>query len=197
MRSLLLAVALLSPIEQLDWAVAERVQQVAQEQRAHHSAWYPVMRAATSWGRPVVVVSGLVVIVAADLLSGYGWGTARLAVAALAGTNLLVEVGKRVVNRPRPDGEHKRSNSSFPSSPAANAFALAWVLSARWKRGWPLFAALALLVAASRVYLNRHFVSDVVAGALLGVVVACVAQHWLPLPRGSKAKAPREGTITV
>jgi membrane-associated phospholipid phosphatase len=137
------------------------------------------MRAASSWGRPVVVMGGLVAVVAADVLTGHGWGTARLAVASLAGTNLLVEAGKRAANRTRPDGEHKRSNSSFPSSHAANAFTLAWVLSSRWRRAWPAFFGLATLVAFSRMYLNRHYLSDVVAGAVLGMAIAWAAQCWL------------------
>jgi membrane-associated phospholipid phosphatase len=179
MRVLLLAVALLNPIQRLDEAIAGRVSAMAEAQEARGSAWHGVMSSASSWGRPAIVIGGLVVVVAADVLAGNGWDLARLAAGSLAGTNLLVEAGKRVVNRARPDGEHKRSNSSFPSSHAANAFTLAWVLSVRWRRGWPAFFGVALLVAFSRMYLNRHYLSDVVVGALLGVAVAWAVQHWL------------------
>lgn len=183
--TLVLGLALLGPVERLDRAVAQRVHAMARAQEARGSGWDAVMRAASSWGRPVVVIGGLAVVVTADVLTGSGWGTARLAAAALAGTNLLVEGGKRAVNRVRPDGERKRSNSSFPSSHAANAFTLAWVLGARWRRGWPAFAALAALVSFSRMYLNRHYLSDVVVGALLGVAVAWAAWRWL----ASRARA--------
>jgi undecaprenyl-diphosphatase len=106
---------------------------------------------------------------------------------ALAGTNLVVEVLKRAVGRTRPDGARKRSNSSFPSSHAANAFALAWVLGARWRRGAPWFLALALTVAFSRMYLNRHFLSDVVAAALIGMICSWAAARWLPLRRRARS----------
>ena len=192
MRTLLLALALLNPVQQLDEAVARGLQAVVAGQRASGSPWPGVMRAATSWGRPVVVAGGLALVVAADLAVGRGWGTARLAAAALAGTNLLVEGGKRAVNRTRPDGERKRSNSSFPSSHAANAFALAWVLTSRWRRAWPAFYALAVLVAFSRMYLNRHYLSDVVAGAALGAVVAWAAWRWLA-ERRARSSAPAAG----
>ena len=177
MKVLMLALALLSPIERLDRAVASGVQ------GARRPALEGVMHQATAFGRPVVVAGGLAIVLALDLASGGGWSTVRLAVATLVGTNLVVEVLKRSVGRMRPDGERKRSNSSFPSSHAANAFSLAWVLGARWRRGFPVFLALALLVAFSRMYLNRHFLSDVVVGALIGVICAWAVARWLPLRR--------------
>ena len=119
----------------------------------------------------------------------------RLAVAALAGTNLVVETLKRAIGRPRPDGERRRSNSSFPSSHAANAFALAWVLGARWRRGIPVFFALALLLAFSRMYLNRHFLSDVLVGALIGVICAWAAASWLPLRRRTAGSGTATPTL--
>jgi len=181
MKVLMLALALANPIEGLDWTVARAVQD------ARRPALEGIMHQATALGRPAVVAGGLAVVLAVDLASGGGWSTVRLAVAALAGTNLVVEGLKRAIGRTRPDGERRRSNSSFPSSHVANAFALAWVLGARWRRAMPVFFVLALLVASSRMYLNRHFLSDVVAGALIGVFCAWVAAKWLPLRRRTAA----------
>ena len=186
MKVLMLTLALLSPIESLDWAIARGVQS------ARRPALEGVMHEATAFGRPLVVAGGLAIVLAVDLAGGGGWSTVRIAVAALAGTNLVVEGLKRAVGRARPDGERRRSNSSFPSSHAANAFALAWVLGARWRRAIPVFFALALLVAFSRMYLNRHFLSDVVVGALIGVVLSWVAARWLPLRR----RIAESGTAT-
>lgn len=177
MRVLLLALALLNPLERLDWAAVREVQ------AARRPALEGIMRGASAIGRPAVVAGGLAGVLAVDLASGGGWSTVRLAVVALAGTNVVVEVLKRTIGRTRPDGERKRSNSSFPSSHAANAFALAWILGARWRRGAPLFLALALTVAFSRMYLNRHFLSDVLAGALIGMICSWAAASWLPLRR--------------
>lgn len=179
MKVLMLTLALLNPIESLDWAVVRGLQ------GARQPAFEGVMREATAFGRPLVVAGGLAIVLAVDLASGGGWSTVRLAVAALAGTNLVVEGLKRAIGRTRPDGQHKHSNSSFPSSHAANAFALAWILGVRWRRGIPVFFALALLIAFSRMYLNRHFLSDVVAGALIGAICAWAAARWLPIRRRS------------
>jgi undecaprenyl-diphosphatase len=177
MKVLMLALALSNPIECLDWTVARGVQ------GARRPVLEGLMHEATAFGRPLVVVVGLAIVLAVDLASGGGWSTVRLAVGALAGTNLVVEGLKRGIGRTRPDGEQRRSNSSFPSSHAANAFALAWVLGARWRRGIPVFFALALLVAFSRMYLNRHYLSDVVVGAFIGVICAWAVARWLPLRR--------------
>ena len=93
--------------------------------------------------------------------------------------NLAVEGLKRLTYRARPDGEHKRSNAAFPSSHAANAFALAAVLARRWRRAAPALWLLAALIAFSRIYLNRHFTSDAVVGSVIGLVGAwAVHAEW-------------------
>ena len=60
---------------------------------------------------------------------------------------------------------------SFPSGHAMNAFAIATAIGL----GWPLLllplAVAAACVAASRVFLGLHYVTDVVAGALLGSAI--------------------------
>jgi undecaprenyl-diphosphatase len=60
---------------------------------------------------------------------------------------------------------------SLPSGHAVVAFACATVISFAVPRlRWPLYA-LAALVAFSRVYVGVHFPGDIVAGALLGVLL--------------------------
>jgi hypothetical protein len=74
---------------------------------------------------------------------------------------------KLAVGRSRPDG----TGYSFPSGHSATAFATATVLQRHlgWKAGIPAHA-LAAYVAASRLQINRHFLSDVTFGAALGIV---------------------------
>jgi len=59
---------------------------------------------------------------------------------------------------------------SFPSGHAVTAFALAYVLSLAYPKGSFVFYLLASMVAFSRVYLASHFLSDVVAGAAVGLL---------------------------
>lgn len=70
---------------------------------------------------------------------------------------------------------------SFPSGHALNAFAIGSVIALAFP-----FAALPVLavagsVAASRVVLGLHWLSDVLAGALVGVLIG--ASVWLALLR--------------
>lgn len=62
---------------------------------------------------------------------------------------------------------------SFPSGHAITIVALALALAQVERRGLPLYVAAALLVVASRIVLTEHYLSDVLAGAL----VAALA-HW-------------------
>jgi membrane-associated phospholipid phosphatase len=76
---------------------------------------------------------------------------------------------KAAVGRERPNGEDAKS---FPSGHASNAFALATVVERHygWKGGTAAYAV-ASAVALSRLQRNKHYLSDVLAGATLGYVV--------------------------
>jgi undecaprenyl-diphosphatase len=106
------------------------------------------------WRRPSLLVTVLVAVGAADLL-----------------TALI----KEVVPRHRPF-EHQlgpsERNHSFPSGHTATAFAGATVLSAFAPRYRIPFYALACLIGFSRLYNGVHYPTDVLAGAVLGVVTA-------------------------
>jgi membrane-associated phospholipid phosphatase len=77
------------------------------------------------------------------------------------------QVLKFATTRTRPDG----TRLSFPSGHTAAAFATASVLQSDlgWKVGLPAYA-MATWVAASRVQAKRHYLSDVIAGATVGIL---------------------------
>ncbi len=76
---------------------------------------------------------------------------------------------KFAVNRDRPNGEKR----SFPSGHASATFATAMVLQQHygWKLGVPFFAG-ATYTAMSRISTNKHWASDVVFGAAIGMASA-------------------------
>jgi membrane-associated phospholipid phosphatase len=88
---------------------------------------------------------------------------------ALIVTEVYTGALKYTVQRERPDG----SNSlSFPSGHASAAFTLATVADHHygWKVGVPAYV-LASGIGLSRVEKNKHYLSDVIAGATIGVIV--------------------------
>ena len=88
----------------------------------------------------------------------------------------LVEFGlKHAVGRPRPAPVLPLLGpelDSFPSGHATSVFAVATAIASFYPGlHWPLYA-LAGAISLGRVYLARHYLSDVIAGAVIGLVIA-------------------------
>jgi membrane-associated phospholipid phosphatase len=85
--------------------------------------------------------------------------------------------------------------ASFPSAHAITGFALAFAVSAVWPWTRGAMIAYALLIAFSRLVLLAHHPSDVVAGALIGVVGAMGVRYWFAA-RGLGFAIRRDGAIS-
>jgi membrane-associated phospholipid phosphatase len=146
------------------------------------------MRLASDKSRVVLIAGGALALFAGSAGRAFVLESAI----ALVPVNVAVEGLKWCVGRTRPDGDTNRRNSSFPSSHAANAFAVAMVLARRFRRATiPAWIA-AGIVAYSRLYLDRHWLSDVVCSLALGVGSALLAawllRRWL---------GPNEATVAA
>ena len=116
---------------------------------------------------------------------------------SIGGAGLIANVAKNIIGRARPklfdtagpldfqlfafDSDH----ASLPSGHATNIFAFATVIGMLWPRGRVLLYTLAAWIAASRVLIGQHYVTDVVLGAILGTVFPYIvrnrfaARRWL------------------
>jgi membrane-associated phospholipid phosphatase len=103
---------------------------------------------------------------------------------------LTGEIIKDIVGRGRPfvGGQANAFNfshfagteayASFPSGHATTAFALAFAVSAVWPHLRVAMFVYAVAIAASRLVLLAHHPSDVVAGALIGMIGAMFVRYW-------------------
>ena len=87
---------------------------------------------------------------------------------------------KQATDRPRPSAAyaepkplvHAPHDPSFPSGHAASSFACATILAVAAPRFAWAFYLLAAGIACSRVYVGVHYPLDVLAGAVLGTLLA-------------------------
>jgi undecaprenyl-diphosphatase len=120
------------------------------------------------------------------LVTGGGHGLDVLGTAAMAAAvaNGLLVLLKRRFRRPRPcerepnphfasayRPQFRGDAFSFPSGHSMNAFAVGTVVALAFPSLAPLALLVAASVAASRVFLGLHFLTDVVVGAALGAAI--------------------------
>lgn len=163
-----------------------------------HLSYYEFARVFTNVGNSAWYLwpCGIVTLLAAFLTRGqnvperfrrlFGFiGVRALFIFSCVGlSGIAANILKQLVGRPRPL-EWLKSGAwlphsfpghwlwtSMPSGHTTTAFSLLFALSVLAPRFKILWLALALAIAASRVVVNAHYVSDVAAGAALGMAVA-------------------------
>lgn len=106
---------------------------------------------------------------------------------ALLGATALAQLFKYGVQRPRPDLFPPLAllpaDASYPSAHTMQAVAVAVAVAALAGRRWPWLSSallvLAALVAWSRIHLQVHFPTDVLAGALAAALWVVGLKHLL------------------
>jgi 4-amino-4-deoxy-L-arabinose transferase-like glycosyltransferase/membrane-associated phospholipid phosphatase len=126
------------------------------------------MRIVTEAGAGVVL--GAIALLVFTAFRDRRAGT-RVALSLLLAT-IFVSVLKRIINRERPElGQF----DSFPSGHTASAFAVAGPLLIYLRRHGAAFIAIAAFIGFSRLFRNSHHLSDVIAGAGLGLICSAAA----------------------
>ena len=118
---------------------------------------------------------------ASILLMAYGndshQETGTLLASAYLGAGLVTYGAKRLFRRKRPLDE-TLGNPAFPSGHASIVFSVATILGYRYpKLRIPLYIG-AGLVGFTRIYLGRHYTSDVVAGAAIGTAAGMLVWRY-------------------
>jgi membrane-associated phospholipid phosphatase len=162
-----------------------------------HDGWLQTLRVVTWLGHPLVV--DVVVLALAVVLWRRYRPVAAVSLVVTGLASLLVRsIVKTAVDRPRPvPGFSTAAGASFPSGHTAGAAFVAVAAVVLWRRAWvaALGAAYVVVVGASRVLLDVHWLSDVVGGLLLGATFALllpaartqIGERW---PRTSGATLP-------
>lgn len=149
-----------------------------------------VMYAASALGDHGAIWLGLAAVQAARRQrAGQPWkrGVVRAGVGLAAESALVNGPVKWVFRRSRPVQDSPRPlhlrqprTSSFPSGHASAAFFGAALLRDDDPL-WPLYYAVAVVVATSRVHVRIHHASDVIGGALIGIALGEAARRLFPL----------------
>lgn len=145
------------------------------------------MTAITFLGGTAFVAAVFVTIAVVAYLRAHSMRLTLFALASALGPLALDDLGKVLVDRPRPNVAPlvDAFGSAFPSGHATAATALfaalAYVLARRLPRlvavgTWAVAMLASALVAMSRVYLGVHWPTDVVAGMALGGAWVAVAR---------------------
>ncbi|MGA1798246.1 phosphatase PAP2 family protein [Sphingomonas sp. 4RDLI-65] len=161
-------------------------------------AWLPKVAADITALGGGIVLTIVVVIVAGLLIVQRLWLTALAIVAASVSGNVIVELVKLQIGRPRPDIVAHLvtvSHMSFPSGHSANSAIVYLTLAGlasqvtqdRATRRYLLVVAILLVgaIGCSRVYLGVHWPSDVLAGWSFGTLWALA--WWLATARARQA----------
>jgi undecaprenyl-diphosphatase len=159
------------------------------------SAVTSAMRAVTWLGSAAVLYPATLVLALHWWRRERDWRAGAMLAAALAGSTVLYNVFKRIIERPRPparDALGTYAHWSFPSGHATQGMAFfAMLLMLAWLAGWArprlwaiAAAAVVLAVGGSRIYLGAHWFTDVLGGYALGgawssLVAAVGLATWL------------------
>jgi undecaprenyl-diphosphatase len=128
---------------------------------------------------------GLAVFVALVVLKPENWRAPVAALLTVVITALVANGAQAAIGRLRPNQApthlaftqpfaelFTKQKVSFPSGEAATALATAYVLGRLLPRWKAVFYAAGTLAAVARLVNGAHYLSDVAAGALLGVLLA-------------------------
>jgi membrane-associated phospholipid phosphatase len=192
-RDALLAVALIALSMLADGWVAEHVRYG----RVYETDWGRMLR---NFGYLPFWLMAAIALALVDRESREWWRRAALLASAPTAAGIVGELLKILVRRMRPPdagsayvfrafSDHPLSSRGlgFPSSHAVVAFGAAAMLSRLFPRARVVWYAAAIGCAVSRLLAHAHYLSDVVAGACIGIAVAVLLWRCVQPRAGATA----------
>jgi len=160
-----------------------------QKPNVYDQDWGRALRSVGYWPLWMILSLALWLV---DRKHGRGYRRAAFLAGSITVAGILGEALKLIVRRDRPGtfngaygfrgfSDHPFSSRNFgmPSSHAVIAFSGAAALSILFPEATCVWYALAIGCGVTRVLSGAHFVSDVVAGAAIGIgVVVIMARRW-------------------
>jgi membrane-associated phospholipid phosphatase len=200
--------ALLAVVVRSSDALAGIDSSVAEWADHHGSAWsHDALTLVTRLGEAWVVVPVAILVAVVEITRTRNRWVVPFLLIVILGDSLLTNAVKQLIDRARPTIEAVAATlgPSFPSghtSTAAASWAAFALVAGRWwgRRAWPALAGaavgIAVAVALSRVFLDVHWLTDVLGGLALGWAwfAACaIAFGGRLLSFGASAQAAGRG----
>lgn len=167
-----------APLEELDAKVADALVPVAEHARVQALGAVSDL----SDQEPLYAASAAILATAAAMRHGATWRTGTRVLAAHLLATGLRGIVKRAVDRTRPDAAARRGEyvlregqredsdfNSFPSGHTAGAVAFGLAVARDYPPARGLAVGLAGAAGLAQVVRSKHYLSDVLAGAAIGI----------------------------
>jgi len=171
-------------------------------QQTRDQAWDSVTAVWSHLGNTEIIIGVCVLSVAVVYWRTRRWWFAVIPAIAVSLQATIFVTASTVIGRPRPEVPHldpAPPTSSYPSGHVGASVALYTslaIMATSIERTWlrrgviGLCAVIPVLVAYARLYRGMHHLSDVVVGAINGLVCAGLAAHCLRSASRDKSSAP-------
>lgn len=132
-------------------------------------------------------IGAITVMLAISMISGYR--SLFVFIPVYLTQLIIAELIKFILKRPRPNKTSNRnlwgmtfSSGAFPSGHTSNIFTLATIMTLYYK--YNIFITIIVftiagLIAISRIFLGKHYLIDIIGGALLGLSISILGSLTL------------------
>lgn len=145
-----------------------------------------------------LVITAILLYVIGRFVNQRLYDVGRAMIIGFISSGIVAQVLKHLIGKARPRltddlviiGPSFRSGyDSFPSGHTTVAFCLAYILSQHFPKFRIVFYLFAVIIGFERIENISHFPSDVLAGAIAGIVVAKLLSVRIVLPKKPETKA--------